>query len=113
MIEHTPGPWTFDLFEDKSPSEFSVRNEHGLAVAFVPAIEWAEWVANARLIAAAPDLLAACEMALDELIPLTVRVAFPLTSSPPEVEAAAECVRAIQRELRAAIAKARGETVPA
>ena len=61
---HTPGPWTWQLQPYSEPNdddpcaEVSVVNSVGVCR-----------VADARLIAAAPDLLAACEKAIadDEL----------------------------------------------
>lgn len=56
---HTPGPWTWtlkpygELTDDDACAEVSVVNSAG------------EATANAHLIAAAPDLLRACEVALE------------------------------------------------
>lgn len=55
MSEHTPGPWTRD--------HGLIRGEGGTQIALVA---W-DIEANARLIAAAPDLLAALETAHDIL----------------------------------------------
>ena len=63
-IEHTPGPWNF-------------RNSRDAAnlICIEPYIAWVDkrhnvkGEANGKLIAAAPDLLAACEAALDCLTP--------------------------------------------
>ena len=60
MKEHTPGPWT----ADEMATEFTIYGG-GLMVADVhkDVMELDdEMRANARLIAAAPDLLAACEL---------------------------------------------------
>jgi hypothetical protein len=61
---HTPGPWSFrDAHEDAASLfgvercwEVGVDHPASCGLALVPGLE-----ANARLIAAAPDLLAACE----------------------------------------------------
>jgi len=69
MSKHTPGPWEVNLFDDTerpgikadnfSVVFFGVRDEDDAGV-------WGrtaeEEIANARLIAAAPDLLKACMM---------------------------------------------------
>jgi hypothetical protein len=84
--QHTPGPWTYE------------PEEEGYAGAIVAETGWIcdfdtdPSPANARLIAAAPDLLDALCMVLDDPDALDGR---PLTY---------ECVRA-------AIAKATGETL--
>jgi hypothetical protein len=62
--KHTPGPWVLDETSPTSrriyANEVDRRNEQILAT--VSAHQWyEEGLANARLIAAAPDLLAACE----------------------------------------------------
>lgn len=66
MPEHTPGPWTLGSF-DGNPAYVSVYGPNDELVADVHADEFDEneAEANARLIAAAPDLLAACEALVD------------------------------------------------
>lgn len=71
MIKHTPGPWKVII------SDFGnayVRDVGGL-IAELPKSrryksEFGEYEANAKLIAAAPDLLAALEAARTQLITL-------------------------------------------
>ena len=94
MSEHTPGPWRAYLLADSTswfvnsgPS--TQRNEVEIQL---PA-HWASAEANARLIAAAPDMLAALERALDCLTTES-----PFASGSP-----------LDGEIRAAIAKARGK----
>lgn len=63
MDKHTPGPWTVE-----GPL-VKVESEHGVvAVIATGTLQAASPIgvirANARLIAAAPDLLAACEQAI-------------------------------------------------
>ncbi len=54
--KHTPGPW---MSIGITPHEQIVREENGEVVAFVPHnMSRNEYEANARLIAAAPDMLA-------------------------------------------------------
>lgn len=97
MSKHTPGEWTVHPIWNNNPciengGVFEVEEAHydvkerlqeGCDVERV--IE-----ANARLIAAAPELLAACEAALDDLLK------FSMGMSP------------LALQLRAAIAKATG-----
>ena len=64
-MQHTPGPWRTNGFQIEGPNMGLV-----IATATSPRIGWApktkeEGLANARLIAAAPDLLAAAKAALD------------------------------------------------
>ena len=66
-MKHTPGPWKID--ENKAyPVGVIQDDEMGLGIA-----EIGEWnsrnIANARLIAAAPDLLEACKLAFERLTP--------------------------------------------
>lgn len=59
---HTPGPWFYD---DSNKSRLIINSEWA-AIASIPYLD-AEAVANARLIAAAPNLLAALEHAVETL----------------------------------------------
>ena len=77
MTTHTPGPWTIrtDSRTDIDRTVFAHTPIHNNPVAIarvygegVMASPDAEKIANARLIAAAPDLLAACQRALDSSV---------------------------------------------
>ena len=59
--KHTPGPWTTET------DSCMVRNAQKVAVAFTSNLQNAD--ANARLIAAAPDLLAALKGLLEGTAP--------------------------------------------
>ena len=69
MNRHTPGPWFVGA------SKISVLTEHGTMNVPVPPeemerpskVKWPIAEANARLIAAAPDMLAALEDVIDRL----------------------------------------------
>lgn len=70
MSKHTPGPW---LIGKRSPGGYSLINADGWqSLARVVTVmegdnrPFAEGVANARLIAAAPDLLEALKELLDQ-----------------------------------------------
>ena len=72
MNKHTPGPWRFDLARFNSGHEDAGLSAYGSVVSeegdwFICGIEDAkEWEANARLIAAAPELYEAlCDMVSD------------------------------------------------
>lgn len=90
--KHTPGPWflsrTMEQVESAGPSIarviYGTRHE-----------SLAEFAANARLIAAAPDLLAACRLAL-------------ATHSLSESEPGGPKLSDVSKALRAAISKAEG-----
>lgn len=58
---HTPGPWR--IGQDKA---LIVAGPHGLHIARAAQVGMPNCEANARLIAAAPDLLAALRMLLEE-----------------------------------------------
>jgi hypothetical protein len=60
MSEHTPGPWIVDY-----DGNICAGPDKHLLAYVVPDPTWGiDAEANARLIAAAPDLLAACEIAM-------------------------------------------------
>lgn len=68
MSKHTPGPWRFQDNGNWQTNPYSVvisaKGVHSTTVANIPArrsIPSWEWESNARLIAAAPDLLKALE----------------------------------------------------
>lgn len=67
MAQHTQGPWQVNsgaVFSEKgAPIATMVRNETATAAGIYPV----ERDKNAHLIAAAPDLLAACEEALSKM----------------------------------------------
>ena len=70
--QHTPGPWSFTtdcIAIWNGPNARKVLQIADLSSEGSPNIDVAETLANARLITAAPDLLAAlrlCERALEE-----------------------------------------------
>jgi hypothetical protein len=91
MNKHTPGPWAVYLNQDTN--QFEVFHDEGRGYGRMLAHivgERSSFEANARLVAAAPDLLAACEAALDWFVSVAADGA-PATT------------------VRAAIAKVRGE----
>lgn len=103
MIAHTPGPWHRAMCNPEDgeitrviESNVAVKAGWNTVVALCGNPDNLEAIANANLIAAAPDLLAACEGVLDSIF-----------------ERMSENNRAGYRDeeamLRAAIAKAKGE----
>jgi hypothetical protein len=58
MSQHTPGPWV--VHHDADCKEIEITAEDGRTIAFMFGNQPQD-VADANLIAAAPDLLAACE----------------------------------------------------
>lgn len=76
MSKHTPGPWSVNgldqphdkdrtvCFRTKAGNPFYVACVYGEGVLVSPS---PERLANARLIAAAPDLLEACKAALEKI----------------------------------------------
>jgi hypothetical protein len=92
--QHTPGPWAFD---DADPrTRFVIRSAGGTVVAVASPLphapDFPEREANAHILAAAPDLLAALE-----------RLDYGIGNGADDNEWNAACEQA-----RAAIAKARG-----
>ena len=89
MTEHTPGPWTVE--GAMSDGGYQITNGRDLVICSRNPIEhiWQESNANAFLMAAAPDMLAALQDCLREHGGFTIR---------------GDC----ERNARAAIAKATG-----
>ena len=91
--QHTPGPWMLSARLDEG---YRVHGVEGMIDAIADLDEWAEpgeTEANARLIAAAPELLAACRRVLASI-------------PPAGLDAWAVCAAA---DLSLAIARATGE----
>ena len=99
MSKHTPGPWRNDCFMVLAPP--NVGNYKGREICHTGGHDIRdgnESEANARLIAAAPDLLAACEQLMEylKLLPLDENNDAAWASNAPQLA-------------RAAIAKAKGQ----
>lgn len=62
--KHTPGPWTFDGQHRRVSKNMAVICHVG---DLCTDSQWEQDRANARLIAAAPDLLSACRIALEAI----------------------------------------------
>lgn len=94
MTKHTPGPWRWsaNCREVVAPGKSICRIDPGMLISF-HAPDESERLANAQLIAAAPDLLEALEIA----------EAF-LARQPQTID-----VSGVLGEVQAAIAKAKGE----
>jgi len=109
MSEHTPGPWTIDpvnttMVFGPTPEGEPYRYIIDCDSTFAGDGDCDE--ANARLIAAAPDLLTTCEAALEELCPEWCRSG-PMRGTSEDCR---ECGAALLRDrMRAVIAKAKGE----
>ena len=103
MTDHTPGPWTIEPIDPHLRGDFHYRitgQPYGKFYGFSPCMIYGDGsgnagtsLANANIIAAAPDLLAVCEAALAMLI-----------SGP-----GAELVTAVRPMLSLVIARAKGE----
>jgi len=107
---HTPGPWPFERTGDGKRyvvGEGLVEGPHGYEVAEVYSDDCDpdEALANARLIAAAPDMLAALKSADHAL---TQFVAFELDAREIMGNTNFEIVKCERERARAAIAKATG-----
>jgi len=109
--QHTPGPW----HTRKNDASITAEAPNGTA-STVAHVDFSksrdEWVANARLIAAAPDLLAAAEARIE-----AARLQVEFHAQPPGSPGkAAVWEPAVQAAMKAhdmtvaAIAKARGES---
>ena len=100
MTKHTKGPWTATKHDQHWVRvNVTIKAGGNTWVAFMPDEDKEERMANARLMAAAPDLLEALENAVSELDYLTVAPDSDYARPDDEIIKAAE----------AAIAKAKGE----
>lgn len=103
-MTHTPGPWAVSICDKElwdTDTTTDIESAHGEHIATMGAAhDYATWEADARLIAAAPDLLAACEAALAYIPGSEVH------SWPPGFELRRKAIDL----LRAAIAKAEGRS---
>jgi hypothetical protein len=108
VVSHTPGPWAADT-HDVGGGSIQVYPEGHFLDPWIADVKCehvgpksrTEIEANACLIIAAPDLLAACRMALTQMRERRSFVDMP--ERPGDVEYVRSC-------LRDAIAKAEGET---
>lgn len=103
---HTPGPWKhLRALVENAPDRWLIHAGRwgSRGIAEVPI----EQEADARLIAAAPELLEA----LEEIRLLTSRTIHPTDTRQGWEPVAVERLATIERKARAAIAKARGEEI--
>ena len=68
MSKHTSGPWSVGPQQSVTSRGWSIADKNGNRLAFVLGEHSPELQANARLIAAAPDLLVALMLAKDMMI---------------------------------------------
>ncbi len=103
--KHTPGPWEIVPPSREHPSRAMVCARLGVTIYDVPLC--LETRANARLIAAAPDLLAKCKIAED-----ICRTVFSLACADMHREYDKRLLQALLLDLDDVIAKATGKGVP-
>ena len=100
MADYTPGPWTVEEYGDDDVPTLVIHKDSESRVCFMATPgsrgDPAKIEADARLIAAAPDLLAACKHAM------TIALEYDETGFAGTV--------VLKRMLREAITKATGET---
>lgn len=89
-MAHSAGPWSI---REISPRLFGINDAKGVAVADLHAIQGVRVKANAQLIAAAPDMLAALRL-FDE--------AYDSQNDAPIWNDAAKAVKAVLRKIGAA-----------
>ena len=84
MPEHTPGPWKVKIWHTASNTFYTIENEQHQTITSTQSAD------DATLIAAAPDLLAACKYALERgVFPVgAVMVKDRLTSAVSKAQAA-------------------------
>ena len=70
----TPGPWTFEMEQDEWPDHALIGGDGDTVLSFDFDLGFSVHDANARLIAAAPDLHAALTAALDEIERLETQI---------------------------------------
>lgn len=99
-MTHTPGPWAFtaDMYGLHNMRVFGAADARGNGIANCGYDERGECEANARLIAAAPELLAALQYLMSQTIEMDEKYGVALSEGEHEAALLA----------RAAIAKAKG-----
>lgn len=104
-MAHTPGPWIV-IHESRAQSRWIVGDNEGGSIADCeppgPWISRDEADANARLIAAAPEMLEALQMVADRCADVAI-----IIEDCPKYDAPG-FLRATEKRIRAAIAKATG-----
>lgn len=100
-VGHTPGPWTFEDTHAEMGARFKVLAPDDEFVNVVPALVFTK--ENARLIAAAPELLAALDSVCD-----TGRLLLDYMDGPRNPENQERNLADAISAARAAIAKAKG-----
>lgn len=111
--KHTPGPWSYTIHLDIAPNNCMGTIAFGEG-AIANVSTWrggvpgtnVETKANTALIAAAPELLEACEETLKSI----AESAFALGAESLTIPELIGRWDALSEEIRAAIAKAKGET---
>lgn len=82
--QHTPGPWFYD---DSMKGRLAINSERA-SIAVIPYLD-AEAIANARLIATAPELLAALKSLADQVKAIGINgVAQPLAAAGAAIDRA-------------------------
>jgi hypothetical protein len=112
---HTPGPWfvgaqndslyVLDATPSPAPYDGPIPREYGPNVVATPNFRIAGYKANARLIAAAPDLLAAIKVAVQ-----LAEVASDWNLDEVEIDGEMVLTHALAERFRVAIAKAEGSS---
>jgi hypothetical protein len=110
--QHTPGPWTVDDGGIRCDHEHNygivaqVHDGHIYSeyTSDSATLEFAN-IADMHLVAAAPELFEACELAIPNEVCLTNR------NIPDGIKVALDCTMGDLRKIAAALAKARGETL--
>lgn len=108
-MSFTAGPWHTDLTISSPAGRVAI--EPDIAIVYVQPSRYDETVskqrlANARLIAAAPDLLAACQAAFKELNEIRARDGVPRTYEGRKSDVDPEYFSSVVDGLARAIAKA-------
>lgn len=85
---HTPGPWALEANEVRAGDNLIADVMGGEGTRFIDDKDNTECLANARLIAAAPELLEACEIALTFLESHSARALWPKSESVAALSAA-------------------------
>ena len=111
MSKHTPGPWRISKFENTTATRMVMGADNFAVTCVMERLSTPEEnIANARLIASAPDLLAALQMQIDWRMRDGSPCACPAGQDEDEQRGKMPTIHATScDELRAAIAKATGK----
>lgn len=110
MSKHTPGPWVDDGWDEGIGIKNIEQAGTTMPIATVPRDLNPNWLADARLISKAPEMLDLLRRAYGELNEIHARDGVPYTHQGFQASVTQECFTAVVEDARAMLAEIDGET---